>query len=100
MLKLALQNEPCEPHLKHGVLGGEDGVTAPPATGDRGAAGVAVIPQQVLRQMLFHTEDQGAAVPLCRGQKGMRTRTASSLIKSGRPILLADICVYYMYRIG
>ena len=66
------------PHLLHCVLRGEEGVTAPPAAGDRGEVGVAVIPQQVLREMLFHTEDQGAAVPLSRGQKGMRTNATDN----------------------
>ena len=50
-------------------------MAAPPAAGDRGLAGVAVVPQQVLREMLLHAEDQGAAVPLRGGQRNMRTRT-------------------------
>ena len=54
-------------HPLHRVLGREERVAVPPATLDRAEAGVAVILQQVLHQMLLHAKDQRAAVPLCAG---------------------------------
>lgn len=59
-------------YLSNSLLCAKKRAAAFPATLDRLQVWVAVISEEVLREMLRHAEDQSAVIPLYRGQRSQR----------------------------